>query len=215
MGEWPGGGAWNVKAGSFLMTHERHDVQPDDERHLSLVNRRALTYRLLTTSDILAFRALRLDALRLHPEAFVPTYEEEREIDPAMIAPRFRNDWISGGNFIIGAHVFGWLAGAVGVRRWPRQKQRHKATLWLLYARSDVRGQGIGRELLDLAIARCQQDLDVEQLHLSVGCESHAARRLYRDRGFRRFGLESAALKLGDRSIDVELMALPVKELPA
>lgn len=196
------------------MIHQGLAYEPPEERRLSLVDRQPLTFRLLTTTDILAFRALRLDALRLHPESFVPTYDEEQRIDPAMIAPRFRNDWISGGSFIIGAYVFGWLVGAVGVRRWPRRKQQHKATIWLLFTRTDVRGQGIGRELLELAIEQCQQDPDLEQLHLSVGCESHAARQLYTSLGFRSYGIEPHALKLGHQYIDVELMVLPVKERP-
>ncbi|MEZ4497712.1 MAG: GNAT family N-acetyltransferase [Thermomicrobiales bacterium] len=107
--------------------------------------------RALTTSDTPAFRALRLDALRLHPEAFVPTYEEERAADSRSVASRFRDDWIHGGNFILGAYREGWLVGAVGVKRWPRQKQRHKATIWIMYTHADFRGKGTGRILLDAA----------------------------------------------------------------
>lgn len=182
------------------------------EQRLSLLRRGPLTFRPLTTSDLLAFRALRLEALRLHPESFVPTYDEERSIDPAAIAPRFRDDWISGGNVIIGAYIFGWLVGAVGVRRWSRYKQRHKATLWLLFTHAAVRGQGIGRQLLEQAIDHCRRDPEVEHLQLSVGNESGAARELYLSAGFRPYGIERQAMKLGDRYIDVELMAIPLDD---
>lgn len=190
------------------------DKYPDDEplaeQRLSLSRRKPLMFRPLTPSDILAFHALRLEALRLHPESFVPTYDEERSIDPAAIAPRFRDDWISGGNFILGAYVFGWLVGAVGVRRWSRHKQRHKATLWLLFTHAAVRGQGIGRQLLEQAIDRCRRDPDLELLQLTVSGESDVARELYVSAGFQSYGIEQQALKLGDRYIDVELMAIPL-----
>lgn len=201
-------------AGLHQMIHERLESEPQADQRLRLLDRPLLTFRMLTTADILAFRALRLEALRLHPESFVPTYDEERSVDPATIAPRFRNDWISGGNFILGAYVYGWLVGAVGVRRWPRHKQQHKATLWLLFTHAAVRGQGIGRTLLERVIEQCRHDPDLEQLHLSVGSESAAARRLYASVGFQPYGIEPHAMKLGDRYIDVELMALSVGDVP-
>lgn len=170
--------------------------------------------QLLTASDIPVFRALRLDALRQHPEAFIPTYEEERSADPAFIAARFRNDWISDGNFILGAFREGRLVGAIGVRRWSRHKQRHRATVWLLFTDPSVRGQGLGRELLTAAIERCQHDRELELLHLSVGVESGAARNLYARVGFRSYGVEPKAIKLAGRYIDVELMVLDLKDAP-
>jgi ribosomal protein S18 acetylase RimI-like enzyme len=162
----------------------------------------------LTSDHILAFRALRLDALRRHPEAFVPTYEEERDVDPATIAARFRHDWLSDGSFLLGAFHDGRLVGAVGVRRWTRQKQRHRATMWILYTDPSVRGLGVGHELLRQGIERCRAHPEIEILTLSVSTESAAARRLYRDAGFRVCGIEPKAIRLPDRYVDVEQMAL-------
>ncbi|MCC6705160.1 MAG: GNAT family N-acetyltransferase [Thermomicrobiales bacterium] len=174
----------------------------------------AIEVRALTTSDTPAFRALRLEALRLHPESFVPTYEEERDADGRSIAARFRDDWIHNGNFILGAYRQGWLVGAVGVKRWPRQKQRHKATIWIMYTQEDFRGLGAGRMLLDAAIDRCRQDHEIELVHLSVSRDSLAARNLYASTGFRSYGVEPRALKLGpDHYVDVEEMVLDVKNV--
>lgn len=167
---------------------------------------------MLTSADIDDFRALRLDALRLHPESFVPTFDEERSVDPTLLAPSVRNGWISGGSFIIGVYAGGWLAGAVGIRRWPRSKQWHKATLWILFTHPAIRGQGIGRQLLAQGIAECRRDPDLAQLQLSIGTESAAARHLYTSAGFQPYGIEPHAMKLADRYIDVELMAMPVVE---
>lgn len=199
------------KAGSH-MEDEYPEDEPRAEPRLSLSRRQPLSFRLLTPSDLLAFRALRLEALRLHPESFVPTYDEERSIDPAEIAPRFRDDWVSGGNFILGAYTFGWLVGAVGVRRWSRYKQRHKATLWLLFTHATVRRRGIGRELLERAIEQCRRDPELELLQLTVSTESDLARELYVSAGFHSYGIEPQAMKLGDRYIDVELMVIEVTD---
>lgn len=203
------GRAWQ---GRFRMVSERLSYEDVSREPLSpWLDQGEVEIRALSTSDIPAFRALRLDALRLHPESFVPTYEEERAVDGTAVAARFRNDWINDGNFILGAYRNGWLVGAIGVKRWPRQKQRHKATIWLLYTHADIRGQGTGRQLLEAAVEQCRLDPDIEMVHLSVGRESTTARRLYTSLGFESYGIEPRALKLGEHYyIDVEMMALDV-----
>jgi ribosomal protein S18 acetylase RimI-like enzyme len=164
----------------------------------------------LTSDHLPAFLALRLEAIRQHPEAFVPTWEEERAVDPSVTAARFRNDWIADGSFILGAWMQGRLVGAVAIRRWNRFKQRHKATVWLIFTEPGVRRQGVGRYLLDAAIVQCRRDPRIAVLHLSVDCESASARRLYADVGFRSYGVEPKAMRLDDRYVDAELMSLEV-----
>lgn len=203
---------WTGWAGRFQVVSERLVFEHSSREIVAPWLEPGLTeIRTLTTSDIPAFRALRLDALRLHPESFVPTYEEERAVEGPAVAARFRDDWIRDGNFILGAYRDGWLVGAVGVKRWLRAKQRHKATVWLLYTQADARGQGTGRQLLTAAIDRCRLDPEIEMIQLSVGRESHTAHRLYHSLGFRSYGVEPRALRLdGHTYIDVELMALDI-----
>ena len=176
-----------------------------------LPTRAPIDIQVLSSDHILAFRALRLDALRHHPEAFVPTWEDERSVEPAIVAARFRNDWTSDGSFILGAFSGGRLVGSVGVRRWPREKQRHRATMWILYTDPSFRGRGIGRRLLHEAIAQCRLLPDLEVLQLSVSTESRAARQMYVDAGFRSCGVEPKALRLPDRYVDVEMMVLDLE----
>lgn len=176
-----------------------------DQHPAPVINPMAL--RTLSSLDLPAFGALRLEALHLHPETFVPTHEEEHSDDPAMEARQFRHDWISGGSFILGAYLSDVLVGAIGVRRSARWKHRHKATIWVLYTQVAVRGQGMGRMLLEDAIIRCRREPELEVLQLTVGSESEAAHRLYASVGFEAYGIERHAMKLDDRSIDVTLMA--------
>jgi ribosomal protein S18 acetylase RimI-like enzyme len=196
-----------------VLTHPL-DVISYADRRSELPAATLLQIHPLTNDHIPVFAALRLDALRHHPEAFIPTYEEEIAVDPAAIASRFRNDWISDGNFILGAFSDGRLVGAVGVRRWARRKQRHRATVWLLFTDHSVRGQGIGRALLGAAIEQCRHHPEIELLQLSVSAESDTARRLYVNAGFQHYGMEPRAIKLTDRYVDVELMVLDLKATP-
>ena len=52
----------------------------------------------------------------------------------------------------------------------------------------------------------------VEELRLTVVASNTTAVRLYSRRGFREYGVEPRALKIGDRYHDEVLMALPLRK---
>ena len=152
--------------------------------------------RLLTCADALAYRDIRLEGLRCHPEAFASTFEDER--DRPM-------DWFK--ELITQSRIFGAvLAQAlVGVvRSHADAKQRHKATIWGMYVRREARQYGIGERLIDAAVAHASGH--VEQLQLAVVTENEAARRLYAKAGFIEYGHQINALKHGGRYYDDILM---------
>jgi ribosomal protein S18 acetylase RimI-like enzyme len=77
-----------------------------------------------------------------------------------------------------------------------------------MHVAAEMRRRGVGRALLLEACARARQVEGLEQLHLTVATTNAAARHLYRSVGFRPYGVEPHALKLGDRYWDEELMVL-------
>lgn len=164
--------------------------------------------RFLNEDDAPAFRLLRLEALRELPEGFGATYAEVRDEPWAVFDLRFRNEWTSGDNVILGAFRGPRLVGAIGFRRWTREKQRHKGYIWILFVEPDTRGQGTGRRLLRSVIAYARDLEGLHQIQLSVSEDGQAARSLYVACGFESFGCERDALKVHDRFIDLQLMAL-------
>jgi RimJ/RimL family protein N-acetyltransferase len=146
-----------------------------------------------------AFRALRLEALAAHPEAFGSSVAEESRL--AMETVRGR---LSGG------HTFGAFAadgpvGMAGFFQETGEKRRHKGMLWGVYVRAGWRGRGIAGRLVDRVVAHAAGRVEV--LHLSVVADNPPARRLYEGRGFAAYGLEERGLKLGGRYVDELLMA--------
>lgn len=168
----------------------------------------ALDIRPLTTANAHEFQELRLQALCEYPEAFGATYREERESSWSSFVQRFEAEWISGDNMILGAFQEGRLVGSLGFRRWSREKQRHKGYIWIFYVTPDVRGRGIGTRLFRDALRYTGALPGLEQLQLSVAAEGRTALSLYAAFGFESYGCERRALKLGDRYVDTELMAL-------
>src|SRR5262245_48563835 len=132
--------------------------------------------RALTESDAAVFWPLRLEALRTVPEAFGSDYEDARDRPLSHAAERLRA--ATPDDFTLGAFDQGAQIGMVGFRRGPGRKERHKGGIWGMCVTAATRGQGIGRALMEAAIARARTAPGLEQIHLSVVPTQTAARQL-------------------------------------
>ncbi|AIQ44336.1 GNAT family N-acetyltransferase [Paenibacillus sp. FSL R7-0297] len=162
--------------------------------------------RMLTSVDAEVYRELRLQSLRLHPEAYLSSYESEKKL--SIVTTRIRLE-PSENNFTLGAFDGEEkLVGIVTFFRESRPKIDHKANIYSVYVDSDVRKQGVGRRLMVELIARARQLPGLEILNLTVTSNNVAAKRLYESLGFICYGTEPKAMKLGDEYLDEDLMIL-------
>ncbi|NOU79897.1 GNAT family N-acetyltransferase [Paenibacillus sp. LMG 31459] len=162
--------------------------------------------RMLTSEDAEVYRGLRLQSLRLHPEAYLSSYESEKKL--SIVTTRIRLE-PSENNFTLGAFDGEEkLVGIVTFFRESRPKIDHKANIYSVYVDSDVRKQGVGRRLMVELIARARLLPGLEILNLTVTSNNVAAKRLYESLGFICYGTEPKAMKLGDEYLDEDLMIL-------
>ena len=157
--------------------------------------------RQLRASDAPAYRELRLEGLRDHPEAFGASWEDEEGRELSTFVDRINSNVIFGG----------WsenstLAGAVAYAVPTAQKVSHKGIIWGMYVRPDAQGTGLAANLTSRIIEHARSRIEV--LQLSVVASNLAAIRLYKRLGFSQYGLEERALKIGDQYHDELLMAL-------
>jgi ribosomal protein S18 acetylase RimI-like enzyme len=162
--------------------------------------------RVLGADDAGAFSQLRLEALESELQAFGSSATEHRLLTPDVFRARISSD--PANKFVVGAFVGGQLVATAGLVREPNLKQRHKARIWGVYLKANVRGQGLGRRLLTEVLRRAARIEGVEQIQLAVAAPQTAAIALYHSHGFTSSGREPRALKIGDRYIDEELMVL-------
>jgi ribosomal protein S18 acetylase RimI-like enzyme len=156
--------------------------------------------RQLTPADAESFRELRVEGLRLNPEAFGSTYEFE--IDQPLT--RYTG-WLTNST-VFGAYQNSELIGTASFTQQSGLKDSHKGLLRAMYVRPNHRRSGAGRQLVQAVIELARQR--VEQLQLSVVSTNQPAFRLYQSVGFRQYGLEKNALKHNGLYSDEILMSL-------
>ena len=154
--------------------------------------------RQLTRDDAALYRAIRLEALHVNPEAFASSLEEE-ELHPL--------DWFAdrlGHNFVLGAVEGDALVGISGFYAQRGIKCAHKGVLWGVYVTPDKRGRGIAQQLVRAVLEHAATLVGLVQL--TVNSEQAPARRLYQTLGFTEYGVEKNALKVKERFFDEILM---------
>lgn len=163
--------------------------------------------RRLETQDVAIYRELRLEGLKVHPEAFASSWEYEASQPITWWAQRLQTNMIFGG----------WvenspIAGVAGLRVQDAVKLRHRGVLWGMYVRPEARRTGLAAALVQRVVEHARTV--VEELSLTVVASNAAACRLYSTAGFKPYGLERRALKVGSEYYDEVLMALSLRPHP-
>jgi RimJ/RimL family protein N-acetyltransferase len=167
--------------------------------------------RQLTDTDALAYHELRLRGLREHPEAFTSSFEEESRKPLAWAQTRLAHSPAAAYNFVLGALSDATLIGILGVSVEPRAKSKHKGNVFGMYVAPEYAGRGVGQRLLTTCIQRAREVPGLEQLQLTVTEGNVRAKTLYEKAGFRAFGLEQNALKIGGQYFDKCHMTLDLR----
>jgi L-amino acid N-acyltransferase YncA len=161
--------------------------------------------RQLSPADAESFRELRLEGLRLNPEAFGSTYDFEKVQPPDRYF-----GWLTNSS-VFGAFQNSQLIGTASFTQLSGQKDSHKGLLRAMYVRPTHRRTGAGRQLVQAIIDHARPK--VEQLQLAVVSTNQPAIRLYQTLGFRQYGLEKNALKHNGLYSDEILMSLELTEM--
>lgn len=160
-------------------------------------------FRRLVAEDVVAYRALRLEALRESPSSFGSAYEDEE--------PRTLSEWVT---FLAGSEervFFGalgdeGLVASVGIERESGRKERHRAFVRGMYVQPSHRGSGLGRRLLSIAMSHAAGWEGLEQVTLAVTSSNEAALSLYLSEGFTEYGVAPRVLHVDSTYYDESLL---------
>lgn len=142
-------------------------------------------------------------------KSFGTTYTEILERGIAGITQNLtRHNDSSDNDVTFGAFDENKLVGTTGFHRETLAKMRHKSIIWGMYVPKELRRKGIGKALVEVAIAYARELPELEQINLDVVLTSKEARHLFIAMGFETWGVERGAFRLHDRYFDVEHMTL-------
>lgn len=164
--------------------------------------------RELGAEDARMFQVLRLAALRECPSAFASSCEEEHETPIDVVAERLT---AKADRCVLGAWHDSNLVGMLGLQRETMRKLAHKAFLWGMYVAPIARRRGVGRQLIEHALARARSMTGVRQVNLGVNAANVEAIALYEASGFAPFGLERGFMLLDGEPHDEILMVRAVE----
>lgn len=152
----------------------------------------------LGASHALDYRALMLEAYDRHPQAFTSSVRERASMPLSWWESRLTGKL----EVVFGAFVEGKLAGIVGLAFEPREKARHKATLFGMYVSAGVRQHGLGQKLVQAVLDEARTHQGLRLIKLTVTAGNEAAFNLYQRCGFVQFGLEPMAVRVGEEYFD-------------
>lgn len=164
-----------------------------------------MNVRVLKPEDAEVFQALRLRALREHPEAFGSAYEDESTLPIETIRERLQ---FSPDRTVFGAFSDEILVGTSMFHRYAGRKTRHRAMIGAMYVATEMRGRGIGAALLNETIHHARSLVELEELILAVTVGNGAARALYQAAGFSASHVEQRYIKVDGQYYDIEWMVL-------
>ncbi|WP_340081340.1 GNAT family N-acetyltransferase [Terribacillus sp. FSL K6-0262] len=166
--------------------------------------------RKLTAADAEAYWELRLLALQDHPDAFSTSYEDAiKQEDPIG---RVKGNLESPDAETYGIFKEGKIAGNATLRYETPVKLRHRADLVGVYLAPEIRGKGYGKMLITKMFQAARGRDGIEKINLAVADTNPAARHVYEQAGFKPFGVEEKALKMGDTYISEIHMTLVLED---
>jgi ribosomal protein S18 acetylase RimI-like enzyme len=168
-----------------------------------------MTIRKLSKNDANVFRAMRVEMCERHPEAFGQTPEEVLKMSDEKFLDWFAPSDTFPEKFVAGMFDGSTLIGTAGFRREESIKERHFGFIWTVYLRSEYRGKGLSKQIMQWVIDRCREMDGLEMVVLTVAATQVNARALYRRLGFVQVGKIPQGYHLPDgRYIDNEEMML-------
>ena len=89
-------------------------------------------------------------------------------------------------------------------------RARHKGVLWGVYVKAEWRGHHVGKRLVQSVIEHACRH--VIMLEATVGLANDGARSTYHGLGFKPYGIQRKALRVGDTFYDEELLYLDLPQ---
>lgn len=165
--------------------------------------RDTISIRPAQTTDVQAFRSLRLEALHNHPESFSSDYVTNREQPLEFWVDKLHS--LGSESMIFFATHNDRLIGMCGIVRGNSPKTNHGASIWGVYVQPEWRDLHIAEGLINICI-EWARERGIKIIRLAVVATNAAAIRCYSRCGFTIYGVDPQAIYCDGKSYDELLM---------
>jgi RimJ/RimL family protein N-acetyltransferase len=148
-----------------------------------------ISYRKLAAEDAIAYRNIRLESLKAHPESFGSTYEAQSKLPHLMFEKALVQPYDE--RFVLGAFSQDELIGICGFVPSNDFDLPHTGTLIQMYVRVTYRGRRIGLNLVKEVLQTAFNIPDMEKVILGVNAGNLSAIRVYEQAGFQTYQSET------------------------
>jgi ribosomal protein S18 acetylase RimI-like enzyme len=161
--------------------------------------------RILHPGDAPALMQLRHQAIRECAHLFGTPPEIELNRTLSYYRRKLVTYRLHGHTRIIGLWQNDSLKGMVGIRS-RHQRDLHFGLIFSMYLTPELRGQGMGRKLLDLAQEQLTALWNPKVFRMNVEVNNTSALSLYQSSGFHIIETEPAAFRIHKTAYDVHLL---------
>lgn len=175
----------------------------------------SFSIRLLTLSDLRAYKALRDASLRDFPEAFTSDFETAQRLSAESYATRICAPGEHGNQLWGAFDADGQLLGSIALERAARLQQRHVGSVQGLFVSRHAQGLGIATHLIAACADYSRASGQYDHLILTVTASSTHVVNMYEKAGFERYGLHPRAVLQAGQFHDKLLMRLDVRQSSA
>ncbi|MGZ3775971.1 MAG: GNAT family N-acetyltransferase [Pseudobdellovibrionaceae bacterium] len=166
--------------------------------------------RQLEPNDSEIYYKIRLEGLRLHPEAFGTGADAWSNATDEQVKELLKNS--SQDDFVLGYFHDSELAGVIGLKREKKHSVGHKGTVWGLIVLPRFRNNGIGKALLKKLIEKVSDHVELKYIRAVVTISPLNAEKVFNSCGFTSYGIEQRGIKEGTDFFDQSFMMLNLRE---
>jgi ribosomal protein S18 acetylase RimI-like enzyme len=161
------------------------------------------------------FRALRLEAVTVDPQAIGGSREDEEKRSLESYKDLLEQSQKAEDLWLVFAQQNNELIGVAGAMCKMKHISvcRHVATLISVYLRPEFRGQGIGERLIRSVLEKLTTSTYVTEVNLFVTTTQIAAINLYKKCGFTTCGKLSNALIISGQTYDQDIMQRHIEKV--
>lgn len=148
-----------------------------------------ISYRKLAAADSRQYRDIRLESLKLHPESFGSSFEEQSKLPKLMFEKALEQPVDD--RFVMGAFDHQALIGICGFIPFVRDNDdlRNTGVIIQMVVRPAYRGRKIGLGLIKAVLQEAFKLSGIDQVVLAVVKGNLRAIRVYEQAGFETYNL--------------------------